>query len=370
MGRFLFLLIALTLLAALTAFIPGCGVFPQADEVQADAQSKLTAAGIPATVSMSGNVMRLTGDLADADQKARAVQVAESARCEDCDRSFHEVMDDTRIAEAAAPALPMADPYVFSARKTEDGRVVIDGVVPSEEARTRVLREARSLFGEGNVVDDEVRLAAGVPDRFWGEAIALNLNELSRLETGRLSMSHEADDRDTQVLLQGRAASEEVRAAINELAEAEPEGYNQVLNIEVIGADVDNVGELDSEAVCQDLLDELNQNNEIQFDTDSATLRAGRPLDVLAGLAGGMNQCPGFDVMVEGHASKSGDPAYNMQLSKDRAATVVAYLVNEGGVDAERLSSEGYGETRPKVTTDRPGSDLEVNRRIEFIVSR
>ena len=371
MGRFLFLLFALVGFAALLNFVPGCSVSQNADELEAKANAAFAQAGIDSvSADVSGNVMRLSGSAADAGQKARAVQLAEGVRCEDCEDRFHEVVDETTVAEAVAPELPLADPYVFTARKTDDGRVVLNGNVPDSNARTRVLREARALFGAENVVDETITIARGVPDANWGEAIALNLNELSRLDTGRLSMSHEADDRDTQVLLTGRAATADVRREINELAEDEPDGYNQVLNIEVIGEAVENVGELDSEAVCQELLDELNANNEIQFATDSANLLPGRPQEVLNTLAGAMNQCPGFNVEVEGHASHSGGEQYNMDLSRDRAATVVTYLSNEADVDMDRLSSEGFGETRPKVETNDPNSDLAVNRRIEFIVSR
>ena len=371
MGRFLFLLFALAGFAALLNFVPGCSVSQNANELETKANAAFAEAGIDGvTADIRGNVMRLTGNAADSGQKARAVQLAEGVRCEDCDKSFHEVVDETSVAEAVAPAVPLADPYIFTARKTDDGRVVLNGNVPDENARTRVLREAGALFGADNVVDRTVTIARGVPDANWGEAIALNLNELSRLDTGRLSMSHEADDRDTQVLLTGRAASADIRREINELAENEPDGYNQVLNIEVIGQAVENVGELDSEQVCQELLDELNANNEIQFQTDSAQLLPGRPQEVLNTLAGAMNQCPGFNVKVEGHASHSGNDDYNMRLSRDRAATVVTYLTSEAEVDTDRLSSEGFGETRPKVETNDPNSDLAVNRRIEFIVSR
>ena len=356
--------------AALFNFIPGCSPSMHAEEVRTEAESALREAGIPAEVTVDGNVLTLGGALTDDAQRDRAVAIAEGIVIDGASGTFHEVRDASTRMEAVAPAVPLADPYIFTARKTDDGRVVLNGNVPDENARTRVLREAGALFGADNVVDRTVTIARGVPDANWGEAIALNLNELSRLDTGRLSMSHEADDRDTQVLLTGRAASADIRREINELAEDEPDGYNQVLNIEVIGQAVENVGELDSEQVCQELLDELNADNEIQFATDSANLLPGRPQEVLNTLAGAMNQCPGFNVKVEGHASHSGDDQYNMGLSRDRAATVVTYLSSEAEVDTDRLSSEGFGETRPKVETNDPNSDLAVNRRIEFIVSR
>ena len=360
MGRFLVLLLCLTGFAALLNFVPGCSVSQHADELQEKATAALSAEGIPATVDMSGNVMRLSGALPDGASKTRAMSIAEGVRCEGCEKSFHEVVDETTVAEAV---LPTANPYTFNARLDEDGTVTLDGYVPSEEVRSRVLAEAERHF-PGRVVDQTVRIAQGQPNARWGDAISLNLNELHLLERGRLSMNG------TDVVLSGVAASTALRSEINELAEAEPAGYNQVLNIEVAGEAAENVGQMDNADLCQELLNDLNSENAIQFDVDSAALLPGRPQQVLQSLAGAMQQCDGFNVMVEGHTSTPADDAYNLALSKRRAATVVQFLSEEQGIDTSRLSSEGYGETRLKVSPEVSDEDRAANRRIEFIVSR
>jgi outer membrane protein OmpA-like peptidoglycan-associated protein len=51
--------------------------------------------------------------------------------------------------------------------------------------------------------------------------------------------------------------------------------------------------------------------------------------------------------LIAGHASASASQEYNQALSERRAQAVLDYLVNEGNVDAERLSMIGYGETQP-----------------------
>src|ERR1043165_1720418 len=51
-------------------------------------------------------------------------------------------------------------------------------------------------------------------------------------------------------------------------------------------------------------------------------------------------------VEVQGHTDEQCNDAYNMDLSVRRAATVMRYL-QEHGVENARLSSNGYGETRP-----------------------
>ena len=73
-------------------------------------------------------------------------------------------------------------------------------------------------------------------------------------------------------------------------------------------------------------------------------------------------------VSIEGHASDEGDDKYNLTLSKARAEAVRAYLVSKG-VAADRLSSTGFGETKPLVANDTP-ENREKNRRVEFNITK
>jgi outer membrane protein OmpA-like peptidoglycan-associated protein len=73
-------------------------------------------------------------------------------------------------------------------------------------------------------------------------------------------------------------------------------------------------------------------------------------------------------VSIEGHADERGAEDFNQKLSENRASSVMDFLV-KSGVAASRLSSKGYGSTRPLV--DRK-SELAYfhNRRVEFIITR
>src|SRR6185312_153259 len=51
-------------------------------------------------------------------------------------------------------------------------------------------------------------------------------------------------------------------------------------------------------------------------------------------------------VEIQGHADERGADDYNMRLTEDRAAAVKTYLIDHG-VEADRLQSHGYGETKP-----------------------
>ncbi|WP_244224536.1 adventurous gliding motility protein AgmC [Corallococcus sicarius] len=67
---------------------------------------------------------------------------------------------------------------------------------------------------------------------------------------------------------------------------------------------------------------------------------------------------------IEGHTDDQGKDTANLDLSKRRAANVRTFLVNEG-IAAERLESEGFGETKP-VDTNKTAAGRENNRRVEF----
>src|SRR5690606_9047453 len=56
---------------------------------------------------------------------------------------------------------------------------------------------------------------------------------------------------------------------------------------------------------------------------------------------------PSAQIVIEGHTDSYGSDEANLALSRRRAEAVSAYLSNQLGVAAFRISAEGYGETRP-----------------------
>jgi outer membrane protein OmpA-like peptidoglycan-associated protein len=78
-------------------------------------------------------------------------------------------------------------------------------------------------------------------------------------------------------------------------------------------------------------------------------------------------------IAIEGHASSEGADEHNLKLSDRRAKSVKAYLVDQGGIPATKLTAEGFGEKRLLVSEDGlEGPELEAarekNRRVEFNV--
>ena len=79
-----------------------------------------------------------------------------------------------------------------------------------------------------------------------------------------------------------------------------------------------------------------------------------------------LNEVPDVKVKIVGHTDSDGADAANLDLSKRRATSVRAELAKSFGVDAERLITDGMGETQPVAPNDTP-VNKSLNRRVEFI---
>ncbi len=104
---------------------------------------------------------------------------------------------------------------------------------------------------------------------------------------------------------------------------------------------------------------------DIRFALASAELLhdATRQLDALGNaMQGERLQKYAFNII--GHTDASGNAKVNMQLSKDRAASVSHYLQQEFGIEADRLATIGKGETDLKPNTDRYDPS---QRRVEIV---
>jgi len=71
-------------------------------------------------------------------------------------------------------------------------------------------------------------------------------------------------------------------------------------------------------------------------------------------------------LQLEGHTDNIGGASYNVDLSKQRSASVRKALIEKYGIAAERLASTGFGAARPKASNDTLEGRAQ-NRRVELI---
>lgn len=106
---------------------------------------------------------------------------------------------------------------------------------------------------------------------------------------------------------------------------------------------------------------------DIYYDTDKYDIRkdAEGSLDELLSI---MELNPSFKIKINSHTDCRASNAYNLKLSDNRAKSVVNYLTSKG-ISKSRLTSQGYGESRPlaicacEKCTD---EELQLNRRTTF----
>lgn len=101
----------------------------------------------------------------------------------------------------------------------------------------------------------------------------------------------------------------------------------------------------------------------IFFDTGKSTLRveSNAELDRLLKL---MKDVPSLKIEISGHTDNTGSATLNETLSQSRADAVVAYLTSKG-IAANRMTSKGYGASKP-IASNATDDGKQQNRRTEF----
>lgn len=110
--------------------------------------------------------------------------------------------------------------------------------------------------------------------------------------------------------------------------------------------------------------DQLNEYAKtILFDTGKSSIKDESEA-VLRDIIAILNKYPTAKFTVEGHTDSVGSEKSNLSLSEARAASVKDYLV-ANGVDQFRLSSKGYGESKP-IADNKTRAGRKQNRRVEI----
>lgn len=271
----------------------------------------------------------------------------------------HRIEEDlTRRSVAALEAAGVADAQVtFTGR---DGAIVLSAASDVDRARDIVasLEGVRVVSAAGMVAAPEITVTIGAD----GIVIAGTVkDEAARREilaafagaSEQLKLDASVGDlRDGKMTLTGVVASDALRDAAATAA-GEIVGPGNVVEALTV---------VPPPEVVQRELTELPQ---ITFENNSATLTAEGQAAV-AQAAEILRANPGANVRIEGHTDSSGTAESNLELSRARARTVLDALVALG-IPATRLSSEGFGETRPRVPDTSPQNQA-LNRRVEFVV--
>lgn len=105
----------------------------------------------------------------------------------------------------------------------------------------------------------------------------------------------------------------------------------------------------------------------LNFDTNKDTIKSEsfESLDKLADL---MKKETSWKLLIEGHTDSDGTDAYNLDLSKRRAASAKKYLTGKGVAEG-MITTEGYGESKP-IAANNTAEGKAKNRRVVFTITK
>jgi len=105
----------------------------------------------------------------------------------------------------------------------------------------------------------------------------------------------------------------------------------------------------------------------IPFSADSSSVRS-EYFQEIEKLAEFLRQNPSKKVEIQGHASLDGSKIYNRKLSEQRAFSVAQILIEQYGIQPNRVKSFGYGIEQPRVNEISVRANA-ANRRIEAVIT-
>lgn len=126
--------------------------------------------------------------------------------------------------------------------------------------------------------------------------------------------------------------------------------------------------DLGAKVTAQEVKIELDADVLFDFDKYNLKPEAAESLKKVGQL---VQSYPNAPLLIEGHTDGVGTHAHNMKLSDDRAASVKTWLVQNAGIQGSRITTRGWGETKPLAPNKNPnGSDnpagRQKNRRVEI----
>lgn len=105
--------------------------------------------------------------------------------------------------------------------------------------------------------------------------------------------------------------------------------------------------------------------NNLFFDTGKSELKE-ESFPELTRLIKILQESPNMVIRISGHTDDVGSDVDNLKLSKDRANSVKSYLI-KNGIPEKRITSNGFGESKPQVKND-SDENRQKNRRVEFTI--
>ena len=310
------------------------------------------------------------------------------------------VTDAITLAPEVATTAPAERGYGLTITKTDD-KIILSGVVPDEDTRRKLLRIAHTNYGAQNV-EDKLTLRPGAP-MGWSSAVGVVLFNLGQYENATATFDG------MNVVVVGTTIDMALAERAQEMMkQALPTAYTLALEIKLLdiqpaagpiladilknlsgdaatspteapAADAEKVVQPADKAekmvaqasrspsamvdsiACTQLAELAAQH--VRFPFDYALITA-EYVPFMNQLSAAASACGQPNILIEGHTDRVGQTLYNQWLSEQRALAALRYMVKKG-VEKERLSAAGFGESQP-VADGKTLEGRRQNRRVEF----
>jgi OOP family OmpA-OmpF porin len=300
--------------------------------------------------------------------------------------------DAQKVQETAPRSLELAKKYLHEADQ-EITRSRYDSDVPKSLAAQSVYEARHALFLAEQIValQDKKKAEHALEELLLSfeeplKRIAAELGTNARFDAGYSGPTQEFLDRIQQLQRELRQSKQEVKDRDGQLALVNTELKR--LEDKLGGVSEERVAlqrRLDAQARLRANIAQVEgaftadearvyrQSDDLVVSLTGITFPVGKStiepssFGLMTKLQEAIKLFPKASLIVEGHTDSDGSDSANLILSQDRADAVKQYLISNMGLDAERISSIGYGETRPVASNQTPEGKAR-NRRIDMII--
>lgn len=131
-------------------------------------------------------------------------------------------------------------------------------------------------------------------------------------------------------------------------------------------ADTPQGAKVDADGCAVVLTEDVREQAYVQFALGKADVQEGS-LAEIEKIAALVKQYPDAQVQLVGHSDNTGNANLNLRLSKERAASVRQILVDDFGIAANRITSDGVGSNQP-IADNSTAEGRAQNRRVEVVM--
>ncbi len=275
-----------------------------------------------------------------------------NAALDDATTAYRSAQADPRTTELAAVELKQAGDALAladAASMRGDDKAKVDQLAYLARQRTALAQAVT----DRKVSDKAVAQAGADSDRL---RLAARTREADAAQQGAAVAQRDKEMAQRQAsMAQQQSQNAQQVAVVSQIQAGEAENRSRALEAQL--------RDLNARKTDRGMVITLG---DVLFDTDRADLKAGATRNVEK-LAGFLKQYPQRKAVIEGYTDSTGSADHNQALSSRRADAVRAAIVGMG-VGADRLNTQGFGETHPVAGND-SASGRQQNRRVEITLS-